>query len=78
MLSLVQESQPPEIQFINQLLVAEYPDGTQALLAENSHLVGPELLEIMQLVEQDLAESGRGEVAQRLAQIQEQAAAMIG
>jgi len=62
----------------NQLLVAEYPDGTQALLAENSHLLGPELLEIMQLVEQDLAESGRGEVAQRLAQIQEQAAAMIG
>jgi hypothetical protein len=76
MLSLVQESQPPEIQFINQLLVAEYPDETQALLAENSQMVTPELLEIMKLVEQDLAESGRGEIAQRLAQIQEQAATM--
>jgi hypothetical protein len=78
MLSVVQESQPPEIQFINRLLTAEYPDGTQALLAENSPLVGAELLEIMQLLGQDLAESGRGEIAQRLAQIQEQAAAMLG
>ena len=78
MLRLVQESQPPEIRFINQLLAAEYPEGTQALLAENSQLVGPQLLEIMELVEQDLDESGRGEIAQRLAQIQEQAAAMIG
>jgi hypothetical protein len=77
MLRLVQESQPKEIQFINQLLVAEYPDGTQTLLAENSQMVGPELLEIMQLVEQDLTESGRGEMAQRLAQIREQAAALI-
>jgi hypothetical protein len=78
MLNLVQASQPPEIQFINQLLVAEYPDGTQALLTENSQMVGPELLEIMQLVQQDLSESGRAEIAQRLAQIQEQAAAMVG
>jgi hypothetical protein len=78
MLSLIQESQPPEIQFINRLLAAEYPDGTQALLADNSQLVTADLLEIMQLVEKDLAESDRVETAQRLAQIRDQVAAMLG
>jgi hypothetical protein len=78
MLSLIQESQPPEIQFINRLLAAEYPDGTQALLADNSQLVTADLLEIMQLVEKDLAESDRVETAQQLAQIRDQVAAMLG
>ncbi len=72
------EGQPPEIQFINRLLATEYPDGTRALLEENRQQLNAELLEVMQLVAEDLAETGREETAQRLAQIQEQAAAIAG
>lgn len=77
-MGLIQESQPPEIQFINRLLTAEYPDGTQALLDENHEQVNAQLLEIMRLVAEDLEQSGREQVAQHLAQIREQAAAMVG
>ena len=76
--NLILESQPPEIQLINQLLAAEYPDSTQALLEENQQQVKAELLETMQLVGNDLAQRGREEAAQRLAHIREQAAAMVG
>jgi hypothetical protein len=76
-MKLVQESQPPEIQFINALLEAEYPDGTQAFLEENHQQVDARLLEIMNLVGEDLAQSERVELGQRLAQIREQAASMV-
>ena len=74
---LIQESQPPEIQFINELLAVEYPDRTQALLHENSEQVTPRLLEVMRLVEDSLSKSGREPVAQRLTEIREQAKAMV-
>jgi len=76
-LKMIEESQPPEIQFINRLLNVEYPEGTQAMLEANRDRVNSELLEIMKLVGADLAESGRGEAAQRLSQVQAQAAAMV-
>jgi hypothetical protein len=75
---MIEESQPAEIQFINKLLNAEYPEGTQAMLNENLDQVNSQLLEIMKLVSADLAESGRREAAQRLNQIQEQVTAMVG
>lgn len=74
LMRLIQESQPPEIQFINSLLTADYPDGTQALIQENLQQVDARMLELMQLVEDDLAQSGRLELAQRLAEIHKQAA----
>jgi hypothetical protein len=77
-LKMIEESQPAEIQFINKLLNAEYPEGTQAMLNENLDQVNSQLLEIMKLVSADLAESGRREAAQRLNQIQEQVTAMVG
>ncbi len=76
-MELIQESQPPEIQLINQLLTAEYPEGTQLLLDENREQVSVQLLEIMRLVTDDLEQSGREQVAQRLAQIRKQAAVMV-
>ena len=77
-MELIQESQPSEIQLINRLMTAEYPDGTQALLDENHEQINAQLLEIMRLVEEDLQENGRDEFAYRLAQIREQAATMVG
>ncbi len=77
LMKLIQESQPPEIAFINQLLGAEYPAGTLALLEENRPQVSVRLLETMRVVEKDLAQNGRGQVAQRLAEIREQAATLM-
>lgn len=78
LMRLIQESQPPEIQFINSLLTTDYPDGTQALLEENQEQIDDQMLELMRLVEDDLAQSGRAELAQRLAEIQKQAASVAG
>jgi hypothetical protein len=75
-LTLIQESQPPELRLINDLLNAEYPEGTQALLEENRDLITPEFVEILSLAGEQLTENNRQETAQRLAQIQSQAAAM--
>ncbi len=77
-MELIQESQPPEIQLINRLMTTEYPDGTQAMLDANHEQVNRQLLEIMRLVEEDLQQDGRDEVADRLAQIRKQAAIMVG
>lgn len=78
LMRLIQESQPPELQFINSLLTADYPDGTQALLEENRQQIDDRMLELMRLVEDDLTQSGRVELAQRLAGIQIQAASLTG
>ena len=78
LVKLIQESQPPEIQFINSLLTSDYPDGTQSLLEDNRHQLNERMLELMHLVEDDLAQSGRVELAQRLAEITKQAISIIG
>jgi len=77
LMKLVLENQPAEVQFINQLLNAEEPDGTAALLQANRQQITPRLLEMMRLVSEELNKSGRLEVAQRLTRIREQAAALL-
>jgi hypothetical protein len=77
LMRLIEESQPLEIRFINELLSADYPAGTRALLEERRAIVNEELLGLMELVEQDLAEENRGELAGRLAQIRQQAAGLL-
>ena len=76
-MQLIQESQPPEVQLINQLLATDYPEGSQALLDENQEWVNAELLEFMSLMGEDLSESGREELSQKLDQVREQAALMV-
>jgi hypothetical protein len=77
LLELIQESQPPEVRFINELLTAEYPEGTRALLEENRDRLDGSLLELMSLIGSDFDQRGRKQVAQRLEQIREQAAAIL-
>jgi hypothetical protein len=74
---MIQESQPPEIRLINQLLSSDYPEETQALLEEESTRVDAQLLEVMQLLVDDLAKRGQEELSQRLASIRAQAEAMV-
>ena len=74
---IIQESQPPEIQFINELVVADYPEGTLALLEQERDAITAELLEMMSIVREDLRASGRVEIEQKLSRIQGQAEEMI-
>lgn len=75
---LIMEGQPPEIQLINRLLSAEYPAGTLALLEEHRQEIDEQMLEVMGLVAEDLANNGREDTAQRMAQIREQARGLAG
>jgi len=73
---LIEENQPAELQFINELMQADYPNGTQELLVENRDQVDEVLLELMDIISADLAQRGQEEAAQQMAQIREQAAAL--
>jgi hypothetical protein len=77
-LELLQESAPPEIRLINQLMQAKYPKGTKKILEKNLAQVTAELIEVMDFVTEDLKRGGNDEAAQRLSNIRAQAAAMIG
>jgi len=70
---ILQENAPPEIRFINQLLQAEYPNETRRILAENSAMVGAELLHTMEMLANDLADRGDKETSERLNAIKAQA-----
>lgn len=78
LMEVIQESQPPVVRFINQLVSADYPRGTQSLLEENRDLLDAELLEVMDMIHEDLVHSDRQELAQRLSDVRQQAAGLIG
>jgi hypothetical protein len=70
---VMQESAPPQIRFINQLLQAEYPDGTRSMLRENQAALDDDMLSLFDILANDLAESGDTETSERLTQIKAQA-----
>ena len=76
LLEMIEESQPPQIRLINRLLTADYPQGTQALLEANRAQVNDDLLTLMDLIHEDLVQSSRDELAERLVKVREQASAM--
>jgi hypothetical protein len=77
-LGLLQESAPPEIRLINQLMQAEYPEGTKKVLEENATQVTAELIKVMDLVADNLKQDGQNEAARHLGDIRAQAAKMVG
>jgi len=77
-LKLLQESAPPEIRLINQLMQAEYPKGTKRVLKENATQVTAELIKVMDSMAENLRQGGHNEAAQRLSDIRAQAARMVG
>jgi hypothetical protein len=70
---VLQESAPPQIRLINQLLQADYPDETRAMLRENQAQLNEELLSLFDVLANDLAERGDTETSERLTQIKAQA-----
>jgi hypothetical protein len=77
-MELLQESAPPEIKLINQLMQAEYPEGTKRVLEKNATQVTAELIKVMDLIAENLKRGGQDEAAQRLSEIRAQAATMVG
>jgi hypothetical protein len=77
LMKVIQESQPEVIRFINQLVSADYPQGTKALLEENEALLNPQLLEMMDVIHDDLVQGNRQELAERLSKVRSQVAALV-
>lgn len=77
-MGLILESQPPEVQFINHLLNADYPEGTRALLEANRAALDDRLLQIMQQLVDDLRTNGRQDAADQLMLVQAQAKELAG
>jgi hypothetical protein len=77
-IGLLQESAPPEIRLVNQLMQAEYPGGTKKVLEENATQITAELIKVMDLIAENLKRDGQNKAAQRLSKIRAQAATMVG
>ncbi|MBN1656994.1 MAG: hypothetical protein JXA93_01265, partial [Anaerolineae bacterium] len=77
LLQLIQESQPPEIRFINRLVEMEDPAQRQAMLDESPDLVNNQLLQIIDMLSEDVAERGQPELQERLATVRREVAARV-
>jgi len=75
---VMKESAPPQIRLLNQLLQAEYPDGTRAMLRDNQAQLNDEMLSLFDILASDLAERGDTETSERLTQIKAQAQLLTG
>jgi hypothetical protein len=79
-MSMMQAGAPPEVQFINELVMAPYPDGTRKLLQENRDAISPELVDLIGQMADQMAEDEGDEAAEmvkRLRDIRAQAQLMI-
>ena len=75
---VIQGTQPPEVRFVNTLLQIEYPNQTKELLERNKPALVPEFIAWMQGLAEELREDGRGDSADRLLQVIEQAKEIAG
>ncbi len=74
----VQATQPPEVRFVNTLLQIEYPNQTRELLNRNKQVLSPEFIAWMEGLAGELREDGRGQSADRLLQVIDQAREVAG
>jgi len=77
LMRVIRESQPFEVRLINQLLEADYPEGTQALLHEHRARLNEQVLELMGVIADDMLRKGQGDLAHKMLQIREQAQKML-
>lgn len=75
---VMQAAQPPEVRFVNTLLQIEYPNQTRELLERNKQVLGPEFIDWMTGLAEELREDGRGEAADRLLRVIAQAKEVAG
>jgi hypothetical protein len=76
--AVLQESMPPELRFINELLSTQSPEDARGLIAERAAEFGEPLLEAMDVVEQQLAGRGDPELLEKLAFLKDATAQALG
>lgn len=79
-MGMLQEEMPPEVQLVNELLSAPYPDGTRELLKQHQAELTPEVLEIIDRLAEQMgqrADPDSVETAKRLSDIKAQAALLV-
>jgi hypothetical protein len=69
--SIMQESAPPAIKYINELMQQPDLDAARASLQSRAQEFGPELVQWMDMLSQDLAQRGNDAALTRLAQLRE-------
>lgn len=77
---LIEESYPPEIRLINELMNQPYPDGTREMLRNRQAEFTPEVLDIMGHMADDIAQRDdpeSAEIAKRLRDVRAQAMLMV-
>lgn len=73
-LTILRESAPPQIRFINDLMSTADDAEVRELVETQSAQFGPELLELMEAIARDLDENGQAASAERLRGLRELAA----
>jgi hypothetical protein len=76
-LEILRENAPPQIRFINELMSAESDDDAQALIESVAPRFGPELLELMEAIAQDLDDGDQPAEAERLRAMRDRASAFV-
>jgi hypothetical protein len=76
-MALVQESLPEEMQLINQLLNAPDKAALTKLLQEHRPKLNKEFVSSLKVLETDMRDAGRGEVADRLKSLRAQISLMV-
>lgn len=74
--NMINQASPPEVQLVNQLLLAEYPGETRKLLAEHRDLVTVDFIEALAELAAQMEAEGVADMATRLRQIRSQAQLM--
>jgi hypothetical protein len=75
--SLMQESAPPAVRFINELMQQQSFEAANAKLSEGIQQFGSELVDWMDMLIQDLATRGNNPAVDRLHRLREAAAQMV-
>jgi hypothetical protein len=76
-LALIQESAPPEVQFINQLMSEQQESDALAMLRNNPDKVTPQFVEVMEQLIDQLEAVGNHEAADRMRTLRGAAANMV-
>jgi len=75
--NMVEAQLPPEVQFINNLMRAETTEELEQLLAQNQHLITPELVQMIDQVIKQAEQQGQEDVGGRLLEIKEAIASRV-
>src|SRR5450432_1353857 len=76
--TLLRQSAPPAIQFINEVMQQKNLDDARAAIASRAAEFGPELVQWIDMLGQDLAQRGNNPALERLIALREEAVKVVG